>query len=79
MQDSNRWLTSHTSPGRDPVLLAMITASAVLALVAVVLIVHLIGHAGGAAAHPCPAPAFAVQAPTGWGCAESLTIGVKSR
>ena len=63
----------------DPVLLAMKAAVAVLAVVALVLIVHLFHHAQAVAAHPCVAPAFPVLAPTGWGCAESLTIGVKSR
>ena len=75
----NQRPTSTDSPGRDPVLLAMKAAAAVLAVVAVVLIVHLFHHAQAEAAHPCEPWNFPVLTSAGWGCAESLTVGVKSR
>jgi hypothetical protein len=72
-------ITSRTSPGPDPVLRLMIAAAAVLAVVLAVLTVRMIGHARAQAAHPCPSWNFPVLTSAGWGCAESLTIGVKSR
>ena len=72
-------LSRRTSPGRDPVLLAIKAACAVLAVVLAVLTIHLIGHARAVAAHPCPPGRQVMLAPTGWGCGDSLRIGVKSR
>lgn len=63
----------------DPVLLAMKAAAVALAVIAVLMLHQLVQHAQAVADHPCPPPAYPVLAPTGWGCAESLTIGVKSR
>jgi hypothetical protein len=71
-------LSRRTSPGRDPVLLAIQAACAGFAVVLVVLAIHLIGHARAQAAHPCPSWNFPVLTPTGWGCAQSAPFGFKT-
>jgi hypothetical protein len=71
-------LSRRTSPGRDPVLLAIKAACAAAAVVLVVLTIHLIGHARAVAAHPCPPGRLVMLAPTGWGCGDTFTGGFKT-
>jgi hypothetical protein len=78
-------LSRRTSPGRDPVLLAMKLAAAVLAVAAAVLIAGAVHRAQAQAAVTCrpwnhPVWAQVLNHGRGrWICGESLTFGVKSR
>lgn len=73
--------TSPDSPRRDPVLLAMKAAAAVLALIAVVLIAGLFHRVQAEAALHCPPQDHPVWAASlhQWLRGDSLQAGVKSR
>ena len=79
--NSNQRITRRTSPGRDPVVLAMKAAAAVLAAVALLLLVHLLQGARAQAAVQCPPQDHAVWASSLhlWLCGASQTIGVTAK
>ena len=82
MQNTNQRITRRTSPGRDPVVLAMKAAAAILALAAVALIVHLASRGPHIQCPPQDHPVWAQVLDRGrgeWICGDSLTAGVTAR
>jgi len=87
MQNTNQRISRHASPGRDPVVLVMKAAAAVLALAIVILGAQLAHRETAMAGLHCPAPDHAVWAsslgPWWWQgmaiCGDSLTAGVTAR
>jgi hypothetical protein len=83
--NSNYRLTSHASPGRDPVLIAIQAACIILACAAAALIVAGCQRHQAQAALNCPPqdhPVWAQVLGHGhgeWICGASITVGVKSR